>query len=1024
MAAVSRQAFERLEDENRGICQKLADTESELVRRENELKAANTRKTELLNDLCELQRKIKDLKAQLEKAENLEMEAKVAARDSQQTLVLLQNSVRDQSASSKACIATLQQEIRSLKTKLAEKEEQYDSVQAKLRQREDRLHELEMDKSKMGREGSSKITNLNDALAQSKHTNSQLADENSALKRNEQELVKKCELLEQRYNELSASNKSKPCQRCVDRELHQTPARMRSCTTPVKAVPEQSLADTLQIENAQLKQDLQCIQVNFQLTCQKSTQFKQELKEAQQALSDLKADLERALSQKEEAERKLEEMRLALLNKSESDLGGKQRSAQMQKEVSSLREQLESLEQQNRDLQSKLKGEASHGAQAKDQLLRLEARIKTLTDEKQKVEGNLRVAQNQLIELNEQLSLQLTSSTSQDRLQRQAAESIGAYEHKLLAAKAAQENCQQELGSLQKVNGDLRSELDSLTELKKTQEARITALEASNQALNNARKERDPLFLQEIDQLKCALAQLTDEKQAMETEQAKLTEACQKSELHIQELNKTNKRLQREANHNWELSKKLQKELEKYETNYLKSEEGCQEKQQQLLKVSKEAEDAKLELVNAKKAKEMYEMQVSKLIKRVEELEQADFELNAKLGDVQVEATSAKVTQSEAQRRLEEALKKYQTMEMTYFDNVAQVKRLEVATELMEQENTTLLMQVNSLSEMLATRNARIDELQAQITRYELESKDIVLRVCELEEEHGRCKELRERLQNEVSDLKDSLTAARDCTRAGESVISSAKLDMKQVQEYNTTLEAVNSGLQQKIQNQYTQIEELMSSNSVQEKKLHDVEQLLKVKESLLKDALEDAKFAANNAHDIQTSLRNRLDTMESKLHDLQKAFDEAERDKKDLCDELLHVQSEMKEERHTCQVIRGEREALVDKYECTKAEIDALKEKLLLSQQSVEDAKRELVQEKQCLAEVEREKCVYMTRVGQLEEQYEQLKDKTLTLLDDSGENRAPKRVKREVEVNSKSSLKAKPTIPKSALKPIQNIK
>lgn len=75
------------------------------------------RKTELLNDLCELQRKIKDLKAQLEKAENLEMEAKVAARDSQQTLVLLQNSVRDQSASSKACIATLQQEIRSLKTK-------------------------------------------------------------------------------------------------------------------------------------------------------------------------------------------------------------------------------------------------------------------------------------------------------------------------------------------------------------------------------------------------------------------------------------------------------------------------------------------------------------------------------------------------------------------------------------------------------------------------------------------------------------------------------------------------------------------------------------------------------------------------------------------------------------------------------------------------------------------------------------------------------------------------------------------
>lgn len=45
------------------------------------------------------------------------MEAKAAARDSQQTLEHLQASVRDQSASSKSSIAALQQEIRSLKTK-------------------------------------------------------------------------------------------------------------------------------------------------------------------------------------------------------------------------------------------------------------------------------------------------------------------------------------------------------------------------------------------------------------------------------------------------------------------------------------------------------------------------------------------------------------------------------------------------------------------------------------------------------------------------------------------------------------------------------------------------------------------------------------------------------------------------------------------------------------------------------------------------------------------------------------------
>ena len=897
-------------------------------------------------------------------------------------------------------------------------------MQAKLHQREERLHDLEMDKNKQGREGSSKITNLTESLAQSKHANAQLLEENAALKRNEQELVKKCELLEQRYNELSSSssyNKAKPCQRCADRELHQTPARIRSCSTPVKVVPEQSQVDTLQLENAQLKQDLQCIQVNFQLTCQKSTQFKQELKEAQQVLSDLQADLERALSSKEEAEHKVEEMRLALLNKSESDLGGKQRSAQVQKEMAALRDQLDNFEQQNRDLQSKLKSESSQGLQAKDQLLRLEARIKTLTNDKVKVESDLVVAQSQLIQLNEQLSLQLASSTNQGRLQRQAVESIEAYEQKLLAARTAQESCQQQMDGLQRVIEDLQSQLDLLTELNKSQEAKISALEASNQMLSNARKEKDPLFLKEIDELKCKLAELTDEKQAIETEQANLTDAQQKSELHIQDLTKANKKLQRETNHNWELSKKLQKELEKYESNYLKSEEDCQEKSQQLARASREAEDAKLELVNVKKAKEVYEEQVSKLMRHVEELEQTDFVLNSKLNDVQLEANGAKVAQSEAQRKLEEALKKYQTMETTYLENAAQVKRLQVETELMEQENTTLLSQINSLSEMLATRNAKTEELQAQITRYEMESKDIVVRVCELEEEHGRCKDVREQLQNQVNDLKDALAAAQERSRVGDSAVSSAKLDVKQVQEYNAALEAVNSDLQQKIQNQYAKMEELTSTNELQEKKLRDAEQLLKVKESLLKDALDDAKFAANNAQDTQALLRNRLDTMESKLYELKKTFDDAERDKKDLCDELLQIQAELKEERHSSKTVQSERDALVEKWERAKVEVDTLKDKLSLSQQSLDEAKRDLAQEKEHLAETERDKCLYSTKVSQLEEQYQQLKDKTLTLLDDSDENRAPKRVKRDITGHAKGPLKSKP---KSALKPIQNVK
>ena len=60
---------------------------------------------------------MRDLKVQLERAEEGELEAKGTAHDTRQELEHLEAQLRDQAASSKSAIASLQFEIKSLKSK-------------------------------------------------------------------------------------------------------------------------------------------------------------------------------------------------------------------------------------------------------------------------------------------------------------------------------------------------------------------------------------------------------------------------------------------------------------------------------------------------------------------------------------------------------------------------------------------------------------------------------------------------------------------------------------------------------------------------------------------------------------------------------------------------------------------------------------------------------------------------------------------------------------------------------------------
>ena len=72
---------------------------------------------EILNDLREYQRRLKEAKCQLEKTEMAEQEARASAHEVKQAMEQMEAHMRDHTAASKITISNLQLEIKSMKSK-------------------------------------------------------------------------------------------------------------------------------------------------------------------------------------------------------------------------------------------------------------------------------------------------------------------------------------------------------------------------------------------------------------------------------------------------------------------------------------------------------------------------------------------------------------------------------------------------------------------------------------------------------------------------------------------------------------------------------------------------------------------------------------------------------------------------------------------------------------------------------------------------------------------------------------------
>ena len=909
--------------------------------------------------------------------------------------------------------------------RLAGKEEECELAMEKLHHKDELLCAMEKEKTKWEREGSSRVANLNQALMQTKQFCAQVSEQNETLEHSKWELFEKYATLEQKYEALVAKGTGNaPCRSCHERQRQLTPIKTPSkpYATPRRPIPEETEVDVLQNENAKLKKEVQCIQTNFQVTAQRSAELKKEVKEMEKSLEELQVLLERTLEEKEVLQQKYKEVKVVLENKTGSVAHDRKKNVILEQEAAMLKSQLEALQQQNFDFQDRLKTEVARSLESQDVIEDLDLQVKTLKEVKSKGENDLSTAQARLQELQGELMSHHQSTSYHSELQRQTSDAISAYEHKVTLLSGEKEELMEKLTGATGTIDEMQSQFHSLEESNKSLQTKLAGLEAQNLHLRDQRRE---LSLSHTElELQDKLVSLSEKYDELSGQNKELEEAGTQSASHIHELTKANAKLRREANHHWELAKKLQKELEKQESCSLRVEECMQEKEQQHARMTREVEDLKLELSSVTGSKCMYEAEVGRLVNKLEELELSNFKLSTNLAEIEGETTTARASQSEAHFKLEELEATLGATHATLLEREMEVTELRNSNELMEKENGILLLQVNSLSEMVAARNVKIEALQSQLSNYELDIREIVVRIAELEATHGYCTEMKQELRREIDSLKELVESGASYRKEAENMILNLKLEMKQLQEYNSSLEAINDDLQEKIKSEIARNEDLMSTCHEKERSLSDLDEEIKLKSASLKAALDEVDFINKSSEDAQAALKTELESLEVKCSELQDTCEELSQEKSDKIFQISHLRREVQELQRLNSNMKTENESLANRYEQSREEVSTMKEDLFTAQRELNQTRVEIKHQHHRGEESERAYFVGQQELAQTTEQYDKLRESIMGLVEQAGapgsENAAPST---PTKTKLKGILKNAST-GQSVLKAVQNLK
>ena len=702
-----------------------------------------------------------------------------------------------------------------------------------------------------GTHESSRVANLNQTLMKSKQTCTQLSEDNDHLKSRERELIQKLEEIEKELTEKSKELAAVPSLSLMypttplRRGSHPTPS------TPAGPLPGGTLVDSLQADNAKLRRDLECIHTNFQLTSQKSQLLKKEKREMEQSLQELQTLFDKVAGEKDNLQVKFEKAEVAMVSKCGTRSEDQEKIRTMSNTVTVLEEDLDKFQKQSIELQEKLQHELSRSLEFQDLIEKLDKQAETLKEDKSSLQLKLDDTLAKLERIEDDYTSLHSSTQSTSDASTRMGELKKMYTTQLDSLKREKNEIDQKLEAAAKCVDEAQDQISSLTKAKESLEIKVSALEARNIALMRENKTLTRSSTSEVSGLSLKYVELSEQSDDKDTRIQELEADVLKLKAQIHDLEKTKSKLSREASRNWDLANKLQKALEMQETTNFGLDEVRKQRAHQCTVLEGELDKMKIELTTVQSQKTVLMDERTKVLSEMEELEQSNFDLTTKLDGIEFDTESAKLSSSEAQEKISDLEDRSGLMKGMLLEKEAQLTSLNFTNEILEGENSTLLSQVTSLSEMVSSRNEKMESLQAQLSKYDLEMGEIAETIAELETAHGSCAKTKQMLDDKIDSLKHRLQEALDFNKEAETKILSLKLDMKQIQECNNGLEVINTELQDKVQSQYTKIDDLNDLQEESEKRIKKLELEVEMKSDSLRELLDRDRPVAQGLENV-----------------------------------------------------------------------------------------------------------------------------------------------------------------------------
>jgi chromosome segregation ATPase len=808
---------------------------------------------------------------------------------------------------------------------LAEKEDRYDDLAAALQAKEEFLTSLTNEKDKHDKESNSRIASLNQALVQAKQTAAQLTEQVELHQRKQYELAQKLEDLESVGNRESRGTPAKFCRSCRKGTESNTPVKSARFTRSIMTPPTTkefmstaSEADTLRTENRKLKQDLSCLQTNFELTTQKSFQLRGEVKELESNMLELQNLFDNNLAEKMKLQSRLEEMKEGLKDNKEFQAAGKEKIDELTQQVESLQGELEHMQKENHNLEEKLKSGADLTTERRNMIAKLDSVKQSLTGEKSAMEEEMTSLRAELEKLQDVSQNFMDASSSHQQESKKKTGTINALKSKL--SKLSKEKSEL-TGELANASEKLDQACDKIQLHKdelKAMEIDLRAKDRQIASLSSDRKDQSKLPI-EVETLRAKVIETLEEMSELRSKNEGLEGTKKRLDAKISELSKANTKLQRESKHSSELARKMNTELEKTEERVQSLEFDLDAKGKVCDTAQQKLKTIKAELSQMSQAKAGYEDEVKKLVEKIGEAEQQNFELTTKLAERDHQADVVTGKHSNIEQKLAELESKLDAAEFTVLEKESHISDLKCAYELMESENSTLLSQVTSLSEMVSTRNFKLEAHQMHTIRQESDIYEIMEKVSELETEHGGCAKIISDLKEENEGIKATLEKRSSSEMEAERKIALLKIEVGDLEKSVSTLRASNNDLKDEVARLASRNENLSRKCADADSEVHQLEKEIEAEKLTLTAVRDDLTLTKKALKDSEENTAKKIEDLEMKCSDYEMHCTDFARERTELKSHVLELRRELKEQALLSSALQIEKETLGDQFESFK---------------------------------------------------------------------------------------------------------